>query len=105
MKTMWLVTDKCGFGLEDIWSAEIRRLLLFPLFFYPLPSLKCYENRYPLSRAFQSETIAVGYQSLIPVLMRIWPRFHPAVGRLEPGGWKDWREAELNNPGLSWQGF
>lgn len=33
------------------------------------------EFRHPLSQAFQSEMIAVGYQSHIFLLMRIWPGF------------------------------
>lgn len=62
---MWMVTDKCGLSLEHIWSAETRRLLLFLLLFDPLLLLKSYENRYPLSPAFQSGLMAVGYQSYI----------------------------------------
>lgn len=61
---------------------------------------------HPLSQASQSEMIAVGHQSHISVLMRIWPGVHPAVGRLQlklSMGWGG--GAELNNPGPSWQGF
>lgn len=53
---------------------------VLPLFFYCRYSAM---KIYPLSQASQSEMIAVGHQSHISVLMRVWPGVHPAVGRLQ----------------------